>query len=316
MISYLVELKERNACPLCQTKDIALYEKGTFNPGTVHRDNFKITDSDYGSLWTFFTCPNCSFVFSNPYIPGKNIVEFYARLEDREYSGEAEGRSRNFKTILERLKRLQPVKEKKHTLLDVGSASGIFPDLARQQGYDAAGIEPSEYLVKEAEERYGLQLFKGTIEDYFNRFPGSTFSVITLLDIIEHVVEPDIFMKRVDDLLEDEGVLVIVTPDIGSFAARLLGKRWWHFRIAHINFFNRESLEYLLTRHHYEIVLRKKYVWNFSLFYLVTRIFPSLRHKKSLQKILKRLHLKLPLFDSWEIYARKRRTDTKDKNKI
>ncbi|NIM15505.1 MAG: methyltransferase domain-containing protein, partial [Candidatus Aminicenantes bacterium] len=194
-----------------------------------------------------------------------------------------------------------------------GAASGIFLDLARQQGYDAAGIEPSEYLVKEAEQRYGLQLFKGTIEDYFNHYPENKFSVITLLDIIEHVVEPDTFMKRVDGLLEDEGVLVIVTPDINSFAARLLGRRWWHFRIAHINFFNRESLEYLLTKHHYEILSRKKYVWNFSLFYLVTRIFPSLTHKKSLQKFLKRLHLKLPLFDSWEVYARKRTTETKRK---
>ena len=261
----------------------------------------------------FFTCRNCSFVFSNPYVPEKDITAFYSQLQDKEYSSEAEGRSRNFTTILKRLKRLQPEKENKNTLLDVGAASGIFPDLARQQGYDAAGIEPSEYLVKEAEERYGLQLFKGTIEDYLNRYPDYTFSVITLLDIIEHVVEPEPFMQRVDDLLEDEGVLVIVTPDINSFAARLLGRRWWHYRIAHINFFNRESLEYLLTKHHYEILSRKKYVWNFSLFYLVTRIFPSLKHKKALQKLLKRLHLKLPLFDSWEIYARKRTTETKRK---
>ncbi len=311
-----MELKERNACPLCRNEDIILYKKGTFNPETVHGENFKITDSEYGSLWTFFTCPACSFVFSNPYIPGKNIVEFYSRLEDHEYTSEAEGRSRNFRTILERLERLQPLKGKKHTLLDVGSASGIFPDLARQQGYDAAGIEPSAYLVKEAETKYGLHLFKGTIEEYFNCFPGNRFSVITLLDIIEHVVEPDSFMKQVDDLLEDGGVLVIVTPDINSLAARLMGKRWWHFRIAHINFFNRQSLEYLLTGHHYEVLLRKKYVWNFSLFYLATRIFPSLSHKKSLQKILKRLHLKLPLFDSWEIYARKRPTGTKNTNEI
>jgi 2-polyprenyl-3-methyl-5-hydroxy-6-metoxy-1,4-benzoquinol methylase len=308
-----MELKVRNACPLCQKENIVPYKKGTFNPETIHTDNFKITDSHYGSLWTFSTCPNCSFVFSNPYIPEKEITAFYSQLEDKEYSSEAEGRSRNFTTILKHLKRLQPVMENKNTLLDVGAASGIFLDLARKQGYDTAGIEPSEYLVKEAEETYGLQLFKGTIEDYLNLYPQNTFSVITLLDIIEHVVEPDTLMKRVDSLLADGGILVIVTPDINSFAARLLGIRWWHYRIAHINFFNRESLEYLLTKHHYEILLKKKYIWNFSLFYLMTRIFPSLKYKKTLQKFLKRLHLKLPLFDSWEVYARKRTTETKRK---
>jgi 2-polyprenyl-3-methyl-5-hydroxy-6-metoxy-1,4-benzoquinol methylase len=308
-----MELKERNVCPLCQSQRIVLFKKGTFNPETVQTDNFKITDSHYGSLWTFFVCRNCSFVFSNPYIPAKNIVEFYSRLEDREYGSEAEGRSRNFKTVLKRLKRLPGMTDSKKTLLDVGAASGIFLDLAREQGYDITGIEPSLYLVKEGEERYGLQLFAGTIEEYLQRFSGQKFSVITLLDIIEHTVEPDTFMKHVGELLEDGGILVIVTPDIKSFAARVLGKRWWHFRIAHINFFNLKSLGYLLDRHHYEMVLKKKYVWNFSLFYLVTRIFPSLSHKKSLQKRLKRLHLKLPLFDSWEIYARKRSTNKTDK---
>jgi 2-polyprenyl-3-methyl-5-hydroxy-6-metoxy-1,4-benzoquinol methylase len=300
-----MELKQRKTCPLCQSTNIKLFKKGTFDPKTLQAIDFKITDSRYGSSWTFFSCGNCSFVFSNPYIPGEYITEFYAQLEDREYSEEAEGRSKNFKTLLKRLKRLNPGT----TLLDIGAASGIFLDLALQEGYDSEGIEASDYLVKEAEKRYGIHLFKGTMENHIQSKPGKTFSVITLLDIIEHLVEPDDFMTKLDHLIEDNGFLVIVTPDISSLAARISGKHWWHFRIAHINFFNRESLEYLLQKHDYEIILKKRYVWNFSLFYLVTRIFPSLKHKKPLQKVLKRLHLKLPLFDSWEIYARKRKQE-------
>jgi len=301
-----MELKQRKACPLCQSEDIKLFKKGTFDPKSVQTENFKITDSRYGSLWTFFSCQNCHFVFSNPYIPEKNIVEFYSQLEDREYSAEAEGRSKNFKTILKRLKGLHRAGQG-DSLLDIGAASGIFLNLAKQEGYRAAGIEPSESLVEEAKKRYGIRLFKGTVDDYH---PGEKFSVITLLDIIEHLVEPGTFMTTVDGLLADNGILVIVTPDINSFAARVTGKRWWHFRIAHINFFNLKSLRYLLTKHGYDILLKKKYAWNFSLFYLVTRVFPTLKNlkgKKSLQNLLKRLHLKLPLFDSWEIYARKKK---------
>lgn len=300
-----MELKQRKSCPLCQSTNIKLFKKGTFDPETLQSDDFKITDSHYGSLWTFFSCGNCGFVFSNPYIPEEHITGFYAQLEDREYSEEAEGRAKNFKTLLKRLKRLNPG----NTLLDIGAASGIFLDLARKEGYDIEGIEPSEYLVKEAEKRYNLHLFKGTMENYIRNKPGKTFSVITLLDIIEHLVEPEDFMTKLDNLMEDNGFLVIVTPDVNSLAARTTGSRWWHFRIAHINFFNRTSLEYLLQKHDYEIILKKRYVWNFSFFYLVTRIFPSLKSKKPLQKVLKRLHLKLPLFDSWEIYARKRKQE-------
>lgn len=300
---------ERNTCPLCNSEDIRLFRKGTFDPGTLRVDNFKITDSQYGSLWTFFKCRSCGFVFFNPYIPGDEIVSFYSQLEDREYSAEAEGRSKNFNTILKRLRRLEPGS----TLLDIGAASGIFLDLARKDGFTVDGIEPSSYLVEEAKNRYRLDVFNGTLEEFHaqkqsGKQDDKKYSVVTLLDIIEHLVEPDRFMDDVDKLLEDNGLLVLVTPDIGSLAARVMGKRWWHYRIAHINFFNRKALRYFFEKHGYQIVKTKKYVWNFSLFYLLTRIFPGLKQRKSLQNVLKRLHLKLPLFDSWEIYARRKGT--------
>jgi SAM-dependent methyltransferase len=298
-----MELKQRNNCPLCQSDDIGLFKKGTIDPETISTEDFKITDSAYGSLWTFFKCKSCKFVFSNPYVPQESIVEFYSQLEDQEYSAEAEGRRKNFKTIFNRLNRLNPAK----SLLDVGAASGIFLALAKDEGYEVAGIEPSEYLADEAQKRYGLKLFNGIIEDFDS---DEKYPVISLLDIIEHLVDPDAFMAAVDRLMADNGILVIVTPDVNSLAARLMGKRWWHYRIAHINFFNLPSLKLLLDKHGYDIVMKKKYVWNFTLFYLLTRIFPSLKSpesaNKTLQKWLKKVHLKLPLYDSWEIYARKR----------
>jgi SAM-dependent methyltransferase len=297
-----MELKERISCPLCGSPEIKPFKSGTIDPMQVGSDDFRITDSRYGSLWTFSSCKTCKFVFSNPYVPEESIREFYSQLEDREYSEEAEGRTKNFKTIFKRLKRLKPGK----SLLDVGAASGIFLNLAKQEGFEIEGVEPSTFLAEEAQKRYGISMFKGTIEHYK---PGRKFTVITLLDIIEHLVNPVAFITTVDNLLEDNGLIVIVTPDVRSLAARLMGKRWWHYRIAHINFFNLPSLRYLLDTYGYEILMKKKYVWNFTLFYVASRIFPSLKkpdkENNALQKLLKKVHLKLPLFDSWEIYARK-----------
>ena len=77
-----MDLKHRKACPLCQSENIKIFKKGTFDPESVQTDNFKITDSQYGSLWTFFSCKNCGFVFSNPYIPKENMVDIPEFLED------------------------------------------------------------------------------------------------------------------------------------------------------------------------------------------------------------------------------------------
>jgi 2-polyprenyl-3-methyl-5-hydroxy-6-metoxy-1,4-benzoquinol methylase len=286
-------------CPLCQSPKTALFKKGTVAPEKISAADFKITDSHYGSRWTFYSCPTCGFVFANPAPDKSTIEQFYAALADEEYSQEDEGRGRNFSTILKRLRLFAPPGS---LLLDVGAASGIFLNLARNAGYRVTGIEPSAALVADAEKLYGLKLFCGTVEQFT---ANEKFAVITLLDVLEHVTDPGALIAVLNGLLAPGGMLVIVTPDIGSLAARIMGGRWWHYRVAHINFFNRCSLRWLLEKNNFAIVLRKRFAWNFSLYYLLTRILPGWK-RKTLQKPLKKLHCKLQLFDSWEIYARKK----------
>ena len=289
----------RDLCPLCNSSQYSLFRKGTIDPHKLAADDFKITDQKYGSLWTFFRCRNCGFIFSNPTPSKEAVLDFYSRLEDREYEEEAQGRQKNFIPIIKHIKSLAPEAD---SILDIGAASGIFLDLAASSGFFASGIEPSEQLCHLAREHYGLELYHGSIETYQS---DRRFDVVTLLDIIEHLVAPETILATVDKVIRKNGLLIIVTPDISSLACKLLGKRWWHFRTAHLNFFNQNSIRYLLGKHQYEIVKKKRYAWNFSLLYLLTRIRPEIGENSTLQKHLKRLHLKLQLFDSWEIYARK-----------
>jgi 2-polyprenyl-3-methyl-5-hydroxy-6-metoxy-1,4-benzoquinol methylase len=295
-----MKLVPLDRCPLCESLRIGLFRKGTVDPEAVSAVDFKITDSHYGSRWTFFSCRKCSFVFANPAPAQGAITQFYAALADEEYSQEDEGRGRNFSTIL---KRLRPYASPGSSLLDVGAASGIFLNLAWNAGYRVTGIEPSAALVADAEKLFGLQLFCGTVEQFT---ASEKFGVVTLLDVLEHVTDPGAFLSVLNGFLAPGGMLVIVTPDIASWAARIMGGRWWHYRIAHLNFFNLDSLRWLLEKHGFEIILKKRFTWNFSLYYLLTRLLPWCKGQ-ALQKPLKKLHCKLQLFDSWEIYARKKK---------
>jgi len=294
-----MELTRFGACPLCGSARIRRYRTGSFDPAQLESDHFRITDSRYGSLWNLDRCRDCTYVFANPAPDAATVEGFYRGLVDDEYDEESRGREKNFATVLRRLKRLCPPGNR---LLDVGAASGIFMNLAADAGYAVDGIEPSRYLCREAEARTGRKVFCGTLSTFP---PVEPYAVITLLDLIEHVTEPNGLLAAVSARLQTGGLVVLVTPDIGSLAARLSGRRWWHFRVAHINFFNRRSATRLLERHGLEIVRRRRYAWHFTPYYLLTRLFPGLRHRAALQKWFKRVHLKLQLFDSWEIYARK-----------
>ncbi len=294
-----MKLITRQFCPLCQEDTISPFQQGTIDPTQLTADHFRITDNAYGSLWSFSRCRNCQFVFSNPTLGKSDIIQFYANLEDSEYSDETEGRSKNFKSIL---KQLEKFDKPDKTLLDIGAASGIFLNLAQDFEYQSDGIEPSEYLVSIAKREFGIELFQGTIDT----FPATKrYSVITLLDILEHLVDPVEFFNQLDPMIKTGGILVIVTPDVDSMTARFFKKKWWHYRIAHINFFNLHSLQFLLEKHGYEIIKKRRYAWNFSLYYLLTRIFPGLKKRRIIQKISKKMNIKLQLFDSWEIYAKK-----------
>ncbi len=293
---------DMKTCPVCGSDRSRTIRQATFDPSRIDSSDFRITDNRYGHCWTFKRCLNCRMVYSSPAPEPGDLVRFYSLLDDREYGAEAEGRAKNFQAILESLGRTARPEGR---LLDIGSANGLFIHLARKQGYQAEGIEPSASLVEEARTRYGIELFPGTLEEYQTE---KSFDIVTLLDLIEHIAEPVRFLNRINRLMNPDGILVIVTPDIDSLAARLLRRRWWHHRIAHINFFPLKTLSRLLDQCGFEIEKKRRYSWHFSAFYLVSRLIPTRFLPQGLQKILKKINLKIQFFDSWEIYAKKSRS--------
>jgi len=289
----------RKSCPLCGHSPCAPFRRPIPIPDQLQSEDVRITDSRYGKRWPLFRCPSCTFVFADPVPDSIGLAELYGNLQDDEYSGERENRARNFLPILSRIRRFSPAGKR---LLDVGAASGIFLDLARRHGFAVEGVEPSSFLVREARELYDLELFCGTLDTFPER---PQYDVVTLLDIIEHVFDPAGMLRQVHGRMNPGGLLVAVTPDISSLAANLTGEHWWHFRLAHLQFFNRRSLEHILRCSGFHPLAMRRYAWHFSYHYLLTRLFPRLKSGGGLQNVLKKLNLKLQLFDSLEIYARK-----------
>ncbi len=295
-----VLMKEVNKCPLCGSSERKkLYDS---NINDFDTKDFKITDSQYGKHWTFFKCKSCGFVYSNP-TPTKELLEkIYSSIEDPDYDSEEEGRSDNFKRILKRIKKIK----NSGTLLDVGAATGIFMKLAKERGFEVEGIEPSLWAAKKAEEKYGFKIHNTTFENFET---DKKYDIITMLDLIEHVENPLEILKKANSLLNKNGLLVLVTPDIDSLLRKITGSRWWHFRPPHVNFFNIKSLKFALNKEGFEIISIKPYHWKFSLYYLISRfnigrkIYDKIR---VLKRISEKIKIKLFLFDSVEVYARKK----------
>lgn len=278
------------------------YRKRTFDPSRLNRDQIKITDSDYGKIWGLSRCDSCTHVFANP-CPSQDFIQsLYSEIEDSLYQAEARGRSKNFIRILSALEKIHPGRGR---LLDVGAATGILLDIARERGWETEGIEPSSWAVKLAKEEYDIELQKGIFENA--TLPKNHYTAVTMVDFIEHISHPNQAILKAHEILSADGTLCLVTPDINSLTARIMGGKWWHFRPAHLGYFTQKSLDCLLRRNGLYIVKRRKYSWTFSVYYLLTRR-PKLKYllrNSTLASFLKKIPVKLALQDSFEIYAKK-----------
>jgi SAM-dependent methyltransferase len=183
-------------------------------------------------------------------------------------------------------------------------------EAALRAGFDAIGVEPSASLATVAREQ-GLPVLTGSLPhpDLDGRF----FDVVFLVDVIEHVAEPVTLLARCAERLADGGLLLVVTPDVDSFAARVMGRRWWHFRLAHVGYFDRRSLERAFGRVGLRAERWVRARWFFPLSYLAERLerylpvsgFNRLAAQSRPFKSLYERTIPLNLFDSYAVLVRR-----------
>jgi SAM-dependent methyltransferase len=167
-----------------------------------------------------FRCDGCGLVFVDP-LPTADVLE-------RHYNGGESSRIEYYlatepadrRTFVEVLDRAAPLVPDGGRVLDVGPNVGTALTLAVARGWRATGVEINAGAARYCREQLGLDVAVGTVEAA--DLPGESFDLVLMLDVLEHVLDPPVALRRVHHLLRDGGVLVVSTPDIGRWATRLL----------------------------------------------------------------------------------------------
>jgi SAM-dependent methyltransferase len=179
---------------------------------------------------------------------------------------------------------------------------------ARKAGLSAVGVEPSAALVNAARQTQDIDLLPGTFPH--PQLTDRRFELIFLVDVIEHVSDPVDLLRSCADSLSEEGLLVVVTPDARSLAARMLRRRWWHFRLAHVGYFDRHTLRMAGENAGLAIERYFRAKWFFPISYLAERLeqylplrwWNRLAGRVSPLRWLYRQVVPLDLRDSWVVF--------------
>ena len=138
-------------------------------------------------------------------------------------------------------------------LLDINCSTGRFTGEMMRQGWQAVGIDPSDWATSQAREMAPwAQFYVAEVEKAI--FPASSFDVITFWDGLDHVNSPHTVLERLTSWLEPGGLLLLNLPDITSLEARLLGAAWPALLRQHLWYFSPFSIKRLLGELGYELV--------------------------------------------------------------
>ncbi len=197
-------------------------------------------------------CPRCGLRYASPQLNDASLTELYAetyfRSADSHHLGyddyEAD-RPQLLRTFRGRLRELTRQLGGPGRLLDVGCATGIAVEAARESGWEAEGLDVSEYAIAAGRERHGLDLHCAALETWTSDL--APYDAITMWDYVEHVRDPLQALRAAYSLLRPGGRLVVTTPDLASWPARWSGARWVGYkRDEHLVYFRRVELRAFL----------------------------------------------------------------------
>lgn len=95
--------------------------------------------------------------------------------------------------------------------LDVGAGIGTFVFAAQQAGIKAEGIDLSERACARARTLYGVTIHPGDLLD--SNLPlKERYELVTMNHVLEHLVTPTHYLRRVRELLTPDGLLVFEIP--------------------------------------------------------------------------------------------------------
>ena len=259
-------------CPLCKAEGYTVIYPGNF-PDTLSeeflRDIYR-SSSEHSLFEQVVKCKKCSLVYLNPRLREELIVGSYAEGEDRTFILQDQMRIRTFRHALRKLKKKYPrILQSEKKVLDIGCAGGAFLRAAQIEGFKAIGIEPSKWLGEYGRREHNLDIRTGVLSE--QQFPEKSFDMVTMWDVIEHVPDPTLDLRRINSLLKDDGIFVVNYPDFGSLPARILGKKWPFLLSVHLVYYTPRTIRKQLETAGFQVVSLRRHWQILELGYVLKR---------------------------------------------
>ncbi len=214
-------------CPICSSTEVTPVRNGSY----MLQQCKKCT-----TIWT--PTVETTEYYSSEY----NLVQQYSNFENQR---------RYIERLPEQWKLISTIQKYSQgkNLLDIGCDYGHFLDVARKNGYDVVGVEPSIQA-----RAFCTQIGLKTVED-ISKVEKQDFDVITMWHCLEHIEYPTEFLQQLNNSYShDSTVLCIRVPNFSSVPSKLFKSKWiWFQPKQHHLHFTKISLQFVLEQAGFEV---------------------------------------------------------------
>lgn len=245
-------------CPLCSSNGRFTY---------AGRDLLLNRSETY----QYYQCIECDAVYQHPTPDADTIASFYPDnygVYEREYKVREPSNLKKgvFKSkygyhhlqvpaiycVLAPIARLFaykegiPYKPDGHAL-DIGCANGRFMRTLRTLGWNCEGVDFNISAVNTCRAQ-GLKVHHGDLESV--HFDDASFDLITTRHVIEHLPDPNSFVREASRILRRGGHLLIATPNSQALGRQWFKEYWFANDVPrHLILFSPSNLDTLVVRH-------------------------------------------------------------------
>lgn len=243
-IAFLVNRPEdflETDCPSCGTINTTLFEKD----GLGYKE-----------------CNKCGMLYNSPRPSEKLLSDFYQNSKGYEFYNKyifpQSKEARREKIFIPRVQKILELKKNVSqdaiNILEVGVGSGLFcEELCKTKRFNKViGIEASSSFYKSIESKdEGYEVYYGMLE---NITIDERFSMVASFEVIEHVLDPEAFLKKIYSFMNDDGILYLTFPHYNGYDIKILKEKSGHISHVHLNYFTEDSISRLLQKTGFDIL--------------------------------------------------------------
>jgi len=159
----------------------------------------------------------------------------------------------------------------KINILDIGCATGSFLEKLDQGRFIKFGVE----IDKKAAQVSASKKITVYNSDFLQtEFKKQKFNVITMWQVFEHIPKPRELLRKIREILTNDGALIFTAPNSNSLGFRLGKKYWYHLDSPrHLFIPNKDNVSRLLKQSGFKIIgiVNEFYDYPLDLFWSVRK---------------------------------------------